>query len=84
MENKIVVKQSLITKYLNEIWKRDFTNSDLQDLHDNGNFIENNWFEFTVEFKYDRETIHSTDIVDDIDECIEVLNTFIKCDYENL
>lgn len=68
--------------FTDEIWSRDYSDKHLELIQDD--MIEFNWFEYSIEFKNDQDTIYSTDIVGDINDCLEVLNSFIKQDYENL
>ena len=76
------------TKYKNdnaidELNYRKYTDNEIQKLTDADMIYENNWFEYLIIFKDDKETIYSNDVFCDIDECLETLNKFIKNDFDN-
>lgn len=71
------------TKYkdedaISQFYKRNFTDKDLQELHDNGNFVENNWFEYSITDKTTTITTYYPDIIENMDLAIELMNNFIK------
>lgn len=67
-----------------ELWKRDFTDDDLIKLNEDDKILENNWFEYIIKFEDpNKETMYS-DPLGDIEECLTVLNLFIKGEFENL
>lgn len=61
-----------------ELLKRNFTDKDISELYDEGQILESNWFEYTITFKDPKyETLYS-EPYHQIDDCLEILNTFIK------
>lgn len=66
-----------------ELLCRNYTDTEIQWLYDNSKFIENNWFEYVVEFKDDREYLYSEPI-HNIDDVLHYLNLFITKKYKEL
>lgn len=84
-EDLSIMDASDWTKYSGDkltykFWSQGYTDDDLTELGINDMFCDSNWFSWTLTNLETGEVEDSDDVLDSYEECLLILNDFIKGD----